>query len=92
MQKPFGLAGAERARKCLALIEQIAARGASSPDPAHIGYALQELTQVMIERIGYQRRRLEPVPADQIAGLPALLEELEFVDSLSESMHASRLV
>jgi len=35
MKEPFDLAGVERAGKCLALIEQIAARGASSHDPEH---------------------------------------------------------
>jgi len=92
MQEPFDLAGVAQARKCLALIEQIAARGASSLDPAHVGYALQELSQVLIERTGDQRRRFEPIPADQIAGLPALLKELEFVDWCSEDLQVSRLV
>ena len=92
MQEPFDLAGVARARKCLSLIEQIAGRGASSPDPAHIGYALQELTQVLIERTGDQRRLFEPIPADQISGLPALLKELEFVDWCSEDLQVSRLV
>ena len=47
--------GTERiqlAKKCLALISRIAARGACSQNPAHIGYALQELTQVLLERTG----------------------------------------
>ena len=92
MKEPFDLAGVEQARKCLALIEQIAARGASSPDPAHVGYALQELSQVLIERTGDQRRLFVPVSADQITGLPALMKELEFVDWCSEDLQASRLV
>ena len=35
----------ELAKKCLALISNIAGRGARSQNPEHIGYALQELTQ-----------------------------------------------
>ncbi len=44
----------DTARNCLALISAIAARGASSPDPEHVGYALEELTQVLFERTGSQ--------------------------------------
>jgi hypothetical protein len=79
------------AKKCLALISDIAGRGACSQNPEHIGYALQELTQVLVERTGSNDRLFEPVPADQINDLPSWLhEELDFVDSLSQSMAASK--
>jgi hypothetical protein len=79
----------ELARRCLALISDIAGRGACSQNPEHIGYALQELTQVLVERTGNNDRLFEPVPADEIRDLPWLHEELDFVDSLSQSMMAS---
>ena len=76
----------ELARKCLEWIRDTAGRGASSWDPNVIGYALQELSQVLYERTGVQERAFEPVAPDEIYDLPALLEELDFVDSLSQSM------
>ncbi len=79
----------ELAKRCLALISDIAGRGACSQNPEHIGYALQELTQVMVERTGNADRLFEPIPADQIRDLAWLHEELDFVDSLSQSMLAS---
>jgi hypothetical protein len=48
------------AKKCLALIRDVAARGACSEDPGLIGYALQELTQVLLERTGIEDRLFEP--------------------------------
>src|SRR5262249_42506088 len=56
------------AKKCLALIRDVAARGACSEDPGLIGYALQELTQVLLERTGIEDRLFEPVPANNIEG------------------------
>ena len=83
------LAGPERielARKCLTLISNIAQRGATSESPAQIGYALQELTQVLLERTGRQERLFEPVAADQIPDLSWLNSELELVDGFSQDM------
>src|SRR5271168_221316 len=71
----------ESARKCLALISRIAARGACSSDPDWVGYSLQELSQVLCERTGDDERYFEPVSAAELAGLDELLEELGFVDS-----------
>ena len=79
----------ELAKKCLALIRDIADRGVCSQNPDDIGYALEELSQVLYERTGSDDRFFEPIPADQIRGLPWLHEELAFVDSCSESMAAS---
>jgi hypothetical protein len=76
----------ETARKCLMLISRIAARGACSEDPEAIGYALEELSQVLFERTGSEQRLFEPVHADQLRNLGQLLDELEFVDSCSSSM------
>ena len=78
----------EMARKCLGLIRDIADRGASSWDPEAVGYALQELSQVLLERTGTEERIFEPVPAGEIENLAALYEELEFVDHCSESISA----
>ena len=79
----------ELVRRCLALISAIAGRGACSENPEHVGYALQELTQVLFERTGSDERRFEPIPADQIHGLRWLIGELDFVNSGSEGMVAS---
>ena len=78
----------EMARKCLSLIRDIAERGASSWDPGDVGYALQELSQVLLERTGTEDILFWPVPADEIEGLAALYEELDFVDSGSQSLYA----
>jgi hypothetical protein len=56
----------ELAKKCLRLIGRIAERGARSQNPANIGYVLQELSQVLLERTGTQDRIFEPVDADQL--------------------------
>src|SRR5258708_13595635 len=79
----------ELAKRCLALISDIAGRGACSEDPEYIGYALQELTHVLVERTGRIDRLFELIPADEIADLRWLHEELDFVDSCSQSMAAS---
>ena len=76
----------ETARKCLGLIRDIADRGASSWDANVVGYALQELSQVLLERTGKDERSFEPVPADEISGLDELRVELEWVDGCSREM------
>jgi hypothetical protein len=78
------------AKKCLTLISDIAGRGACSRSPEHIGYALQELTQVLVERAGSSDRLFEPIPADEICDLRWLHEELDLVNSFSQSMASSR--
>jgi hypothetical protein len=77
------------AKKCLQLISDIAGRGARSQNPSDVCYALQELTQLLIERTGTEEILFEPVPIDQITGLERLLEELDLVDSCAQSMAAS---
>ena len=79
----------ELAKRCLALISDIAGRGACSQSPEDIGYALQELTQVLVERTGSDERLFEPIPADEIHDLPWLHKELALVDSFSQGMAAS---
>ena len=79
----------EKVRKCLGLIRDIAERGALSWNPDDVGYALQELSQVLLERTGTQDRIFEPVPAGEIEDLAALYAELEFVESCSQSLFAS---
>ncbi len=59
----------ELARKCLRLIGRIAERGARSQNPEIIGYTLQELSQVLVERTGTEDRMFEPVRADQLQDL-----------------------
>jgi hypothetical protein len=56
-------ANVELARKCLGLIRDIAERGALSWDPDDIGYALQELSQVLLERTGTEEDLARPVSA-----------------------------
>jgi hypothetical protein len=77
----------ELAKKCLRLIGRIAERCARSQNPEIIGYALQELSQVLLERTGTQDRVFEPVDADQLHDLSRLHTELDWVDgSLSDLM------
>lgn len=73
-------------RKCLALIRDIADRGASSPDPAQMIYSLQELSQVLYERTGDDDRVFEPELGPWTRDLPKLLEEPDFVNSGSMSL------
>jgi hypothetical protein len=77
------------AKTCLGLIRDISGRGACSQDPEYIGYALQELSQVLLERTGSDNRLFEPIPADQIEDLDHLFSELDLINSFSESMAAS---
>ena len=75
----------ETARHCLRLIGDIADRGTASGDPADVGYALQELRQVVVESAGAKDRLFEPVPANGIVDLEPLSTELQFVeDSLRD--------
>jgi hypothetical protein len=76
----------ELAKKCLRLIAHIAERGARSQNPANIGYVLQELSQVILERTGTQDRVFEPVDADQLHDLTRLYGELDFVDVSSSDL------
>ena len=90
MQSPRrGATNVELARKCLCLIRDIADRGASSWDPEAVGYALQEISQVLLERIGTEDRMFEPVPAGEIRDLAALYVELQWVDAGSQGLCAS---
>jgi hypothetical protein len=78
----------ELARKCLERIRDIADRSASSWDPSTVGWALQELSQVFVERLGIQERFFEPVTPNEIHDLPALCEELDWVDGFSQEFSA----
>ena len=81
----------ETAKQCLRPIKDIAERGAASWDPADVGYALQELRQVLIETTGVRGRPYEPVPANEIADLHRLCGELEWVDHFSQDMCGKKL-
>jgi len=81
----------ELARKCLGLIRDIADRCASSSDTEVVGYGLEELSQVLLERTGRGDRAFEPIPAEEISGLAALQEELEFVNIVSQDLCAAAI-
>ena len=74
------------ARQCLALIADIAARCSSCADPELLGYALQELSQVLYERTGNEHTIFEVIPADKIGGLQKLYTELDWVNCSSLDM------
>lgn len=76
----------ELGKRCLALIRDIADRGASSWDPEQVGYALQELSQVLFERLGGEDRMFVPVAAGKITDLAQLRDELTLIDSFSRDM------
>ena len=81
----------EVARKCLGLIRDIAERGVASWDPEDVGYALQELSQVLFERTGIEDRKFEPVFANEIPGLDWLYLELQWVDDFSQDLSVRKL-
>jgi hypothetical protein len=81
----------EDAKQCLRLIGDIAGRAASSWNPEHVGYALQELSQVLLERTGIHDRIFEPVPAGELGDLSNLLEELAFIHNGAEGMAVADL-
>jgi hypothetical protein len=83
------VANTKLARKCLELIRDIADRGRSSWDPGVVCWALQELSQVLLERTGTQERYFEPEGSLGTDDLKHLYEELDFVDSASQSMVAA---
>src|ERR1017187_8337980 len=79
----------ELAQKCLIAIRDIADRAVRSLDPENMGHAIQELTQVLVERTGNDERLFEPVSIEQINDLPKLYAELDFVDRCSQDLVAS---
>lgn len=81
----------ELARKCLRLIRDIADRCASSSDTEVVGYGLEELSQVLLERTGTEGRVFEPIPAEAISRLAALHEELEIVNIFSQDLCAGAI-
>src|SRR3954463_6783394 len=74
------------AKKCLTLISTIATRGALAHNPEHVGYALQELSQVLFERTGSEDIVFEPVTPDVLPNLLDTITELEFVESCAQAM------
>ena len=82
----FSKSNLDLARRCLTLIQEIAERGALSQDPEHVGYALQELSQVLLERTGTEELYFEPVPATELKGIESLHRELDFVNNCSRKM------
>jgi hypothetical protein len=81
----------ETARYCLRLIRDIAERGSVSWDPVDVGYALQELRQILSESASVKNRRFEPLPANEIADLDRLCTELQWADQGSRDMCGKKL-
>jgi hypothetical protein len=82
--------GVELARNCLRLICSIATRGVASESAMNVGYALQELSQVLFERTGSEEILFSPIAADQIGDLHRLHEELLSVDCGSQSISSDQ--
>jgi hypothetical protein len=78
------------AKKCLLLIRDMAERAAYSEDREHLGYVIEELSQVLFARSGSKERLFEPVQADFIPDLDKLREELAWVDWFSQEMTMER--
>jgi hypothetical protein len=74
------------ARKCLALISDVAGRGARARYPHVVEHALQSLTQELLARIGIQEEIVRPASATELFGLESLLEELRWVDDASRDL------
>ena len=86
---PSPRANFELAQKCLIAIRDIADRAVRSIDPGIMGYAIQELTQVLVERTRNDERLFETVSIEKINDLPKLYAELDFVDGSSQDLVAS---
>ena len=84
-----GATQVDLARKCLLLIGDIAIRGACSLTPDHIGYALRELTQILIERNLNQDGVVQTVSTHQFHNLRWLHAELDVIDSFSQCMETA---
>ena len=55
------------AKKCLALISDIAGRGARARNPHVVGHALQSLSQELLARIGIQEELFGPASATELS-------------------------
>jgi hypothetical protein len=77
----------KQARKCLELIRDIADCGASARDVGQVVYAIQELSQVLFERVGGDARAFHVESPADLEDLSHLYEELLFVSGLSEDMN-----
>ncbi len=79
------------AKKCLVLISWIASEGARSNNPEHIGFALQELSQILFERTGNLDRIFPAISADEITDLNTLYAMLDVVAGFTEDMVGVRI-
>ena len=73
-----GSGGGDVARECLFVMKEIIDRALSTSNPNHSGYAIEELTQVLL-KCAVRAEGLPDSPG-RMPELPCLLEELEFVD------------
>ena len=87
----LGTKNVQTAKECLRLFKDIAERGVDCWDPAKVGYAHRDLTQVLLERTGSTDRVFEPVAPGELDGLKELFEELLFVNASSQDMAVSDL-
>ena len=74
------------ARQCLELIREIADRGANCSDSEAVGYAIQELTQVLFERTGIEDRWFEPISVEEMDDLPRLYSELDLLNGFMQDL------
>jgi hypothetical protein len=86
LKRIFDQKNTELGRRCLALIRDIADRGASSWDPELPGYLLQELRQALLKRLGCEDTTFPPVSAGLLTDLACLYEQLLWAHDLSRDI------
>jgi hypothetical protein len=82
----------ELVRKCLTLISRIAARGASSPDPAHVRDTLMELTYALERESDWTQPLAARVRPSSGRDLERLHGELDFIDATSQPLAANLIL
>jgi hypothetical protein len=77
------------AKACLALVRDIADGGASSWSADHVGFVLQDLTQVLLEFAWTNDARFPPIWVWEMAVLSSLHLELQSMDQFSQGLAES---
>src|SRR5690242_6183101 len=67
----------DKARRCFALIREIAEFGAGAWDPNTVGHVLQEFGDAFLRQTGREDPEFHLVPLDEMNGLDVLLAELQ---------------
>ncbi|MFN7992745.1 MAG: hypothetical protein U0Q18_04050 [Bryobacteraceae bacterium] len=86
LQSLSQLSAAGLARHCLMLIRSVATQGIISPNSEIVEYALQELSQVLVERTGIEEFVFDLVDSDEIRDLAFYLDRLYHLAQSSRAL------